>query len=166
MNFKNQFLIAAVLSGLTFLSARAAPPVFVDVPVCHWASASISAVSVEGAVPAQNINTAQNAVRQLFEGLQCGNADWVSRFVEGAPAGLSATATSKVLRSYSITFGKSSLNAGRASIALTVNLSYTTNNGVVTIKRSGTTRLNASDETGWKVVYASLSSLNLPFLPK
>ena len=166
MTFKNQLIIAAAISSLAGLSARAAPPVFIDVPVCHWASTAINAVAGEVAAPAKNVSTAQNAVRQMFEGLQCGNADWVSRFVEGAPAGLAATATSKVLRSYSITFGKSSLNAGTASIAFTVNLSYATNNGVVAIKRSGTARLNSSDETGWKVVYASLSSLKLPFLPK
>ena len=165
MTFKNQLIIAAAISSLAGLSARAAPPVFIDVPVCHWASTAINAVAGEVAAPAKSVSTAQNAVRQMFEGLQCGNADWVSRFVEGAPAGLAATATSKVLRSYSITFGKSSLNAGTASIAFTVNLSYATNNGVVAIKRSGTAQLNSSDETGWKIVYASLSSLNLPFLP-
>jgi hypothetical protein len=166
MNHKYPLIAAVVVSSLALLSARAAPPVFIDVPVCHWASTAISAVSVESAAPAKTVSTAQNAVRQMFEGLQCGNADWVSRFVEGAPAGLAATAASKVLRSYSITFGQSSLSAGTATVAFTANLTYTSASGVVTIKRSGTAQLNASDETGWKVVYASLSSLNVPFLPK
>lgn len=166
MTLKNPFIIAAAISSFALLGARAAPPVFVDVPVCHWASEAISAVSVESAAPAKTISTAQNAVRQLFEGLQCGNADWVSRFVEGAPTGLSATASSKVLRSYSLEFGKASVNGGAASVTFTANLTYNSASGLVTIKRSGTARLSASDETGWKVVYASLSSLNVPFLPK
>ena len=166
MTFKNQFIIVAAISNLAFLSARAAPTAFIDVPVCHWASTAINAVAGEVAAPAKNVSTAQNAVRQMFEGLQCGSADWVSRFVEGAPAGLSAAATSKVLRSYSLEFGKSVVNGANASVAFTANLSYTTASGVVTIKRSGTARLNVSDETGWKVIYASLSSFNLPFLPK
>lgn len=166
MTYKNQFIIAALISSLACLSARAAPTAFIDVPVCHWASTAINAVAGEVAAPAKSVSTAQNAVRQMFAGLQCGSADWVSRFVEGAPAGLAATATSKVLRSYSITFGKSVVNGANASVALTANLSYTTASGVVTIKRTGTAKLSVSDETGWKVVYASLSSLNLPFLPK
>lgn len=166
MTLKNQFIIATAISSLTLLSARAAPTAFIDVPVCHWASTAINAVAGEVAAPAKNVSTAQNAVRQMLEGLQCGSADWVSRFVEGAPAGLAATATSKVLRSYSIAFGQSSLSAGTASVAFTANLTYNAASGVVTIKRSGTVRLTSSDETGWKVVYASLSSLNLPFLPK
>lgn len=166
MTFKNQFIIAAAISSLAGLSARAAPPVFVDVPVCHWAATAINAVAGEVAAPAKNVSTAKNAVRQMFEGLQCGSADWVSRFVEGAPAGLAAIATSKVLRSYNLEFGKSVVNGANATVAFSANLSYTTSSGVTTIKRSGTARLNSSDETGWKVVYASLSSLNLPFLPK
>ena len=166
MTLKNQFIIAAAISSCAFLNARAAPPVFIDVPVCHWASTAINAVAGEVAAPAKNVSTAQNAIRQMFEGLQCGNADWVSRFIEGAPAGLSTTATSKVLRSYSLEFGKSVVNGAKASVAFNANLTYTTSSGVVTIKRSGTARLNSSDETGWKVVYASLSSLNVPFLPK
>ena len=166
MKFKNQLIIAAAISSLAFLGARAAPTAFIDVPVCHWASTAINAVAGEVAAPAKNVSTAQNAVRQMFEGLQCGSADWVSRFVEGAPAGLAATATSKVLRSYSITFGKANLNGGAASVAFTANLTYNSPSGVVTIKRSGTAKLNVSDETGWKVIYASLSSLNVPFLPK
>lgn len=166
MTRRNQFIIAAAISSFAFLSARAAPPVFVDVPVCHWASAAIYAVAGEVAAPAKTSSTAQNAVRQVFEGLQCGNADWVSRFVEGAPAGLAATATSKVLRSYNLEFGKANVNGGAASVAFTANLTYNSSSGVVTIKRSGTARLTASDETGWKVMYASLSSLNVPFLPK
>ena len=166
MKFKNQLIIAAAISSLAFLGARAAPTAFIDVPVCHWASTAINAVAGEVAAPAKTLSTAQNAVRQMFEGLQCGSADWVSRFVEGAPAGLAATATSKVLRSYSITFGKANLNGGAASVAFTANLTYNSPSGVVTIKRSGTAKLNVSDETGWKVIYASLSSLNVPFLPK
>ena len=87
MTLKNQFIIATAISSLTLLSARAAPTAFIDVPVCHWASTAINAVASEVAAPAKNVSTAQNAVRQMLEGLQCGSADWVSRFVEGAPAG-------------------------------------------------------------------------------
>ncbi len=166
MTVKTPLIIAAAISSFAFLNARAAPPVFVDVPVCHWASAAIYAVAGEVAAPAKDVSTAQNAVRQVFEGLQCGNADWVSRFVEGAPVGLASAASRKVLRSYSLAFGKANVNGGAASVAFTANLTYDAASGVVTIKRSGTARLNVSDETGWKVVYASLSSLNVPFLPK
>jgi hypothetical protein len=164
---KRTLLIAATLTAVTLLSARAEPTPFVDVPDCHWASASIN-ISVDRSIaaPAKSALTAQNALRQVFEGMQCGSADWVSRFVDAAPSGLAGIASQRAVRSFTLTFTKAVLNGAKASVGFNMTLTYALDSKVVTVKRSGTASLVANDETGWKVAYASLAGLNLPIFPK
>jgi hypothetical protein len=163
---KRFFAVAITALGLG-LVARAAPAPFVDVPVCHWASTAVNAVTAQDVqAPAKNAALAQNAVRQVFEGFQCGSADWVSRFVTGAPAGLSAAATSQPVRSFNIVFTNTTVTGNTARVAFRMTARIVNGNALSTVQRTGTAQLTASDETGWKVVYSSLLGLNLPFLPR
>ena len=164
---KIPLLIATTLTTATMLAARAEPTPFVDVPDCHWASNSIN-ISVDRnvAAPAKSALTAQNALRQVFEGMKCGSADWVSRFVEAAPSGLAGIASQRAVQGFNLTFTKAVLNGTKASLGFNMTLTYALNGKVVTVKRSGAANLVANDETGWKVAYTSLSSLNLPIFPK
>ncbi len=160
------FASIALLTAAT-LTARAEPTPFVDVPVCHWASTAINqAVDSNVPAPAKSAATAQNAVRQVFEGMQCGSSDWVSRFVEGAPGSLSGFAAQKLVRGFDVTFGKTVVNASKASVSFTATITYTASGKNVTVKRSGTAALTANEETAWRVAYSSLSKLDLPFFPK
>jgi hypothetical protein len=164
---KRPALIAVALTAVTLLNVRAEPTPFVDVPDCHWASQAIN-ISVDRSVatPAKTALTAQNALRQVFEGMQCGSADWVSRFVDAAPSGLAGIASQRVVRGFNLTFTKVVVNGAKASVGFNIALTYTQNGGAVTVKRSGTANLVANDETAWKVAYASLAGLNLPIFPK
>jgi phospholipase/lecithinase/hemolysin len=156
----------ALLVGVAFV-ARAEPTPFVDVPSCHWATTAINGVVAKD-VPAvaKNAATAQNAVRQVFAGMQCGDADWVSRFVDGAPSSLAGIVSQKVVRAFDVTFTKATVNASRASLSFNAVITYTLGARSVTVRRAGTATLTANDETGWRVVYTSLSSLDLPFFPR
>jgi hypothetical protein len=163
---KKLFLTTALLTGAFFV-ARAEPTPFVDVPACHWASEAINGVVARDVpAPAKNVANAQNAVRQVFAGMQCGDADWVSRFVEGAPDTVSTFATQKIVRGYDLSFTRSSVNGARASVSFNAVVTYAIGTRTLTVRRAGTATLTANDETGWKVTYASLSSLNLPFFPR
>jgi hypothetical protein len=164
---KNWIAAAALLTSAVVLVARAEPTPFVDVPACHWASAAINGVVARDVpAPTQNAALAQNAVRQVFAGMQCGDADWVSRFLEGAPDSVSAFAAQKVVRGYDLTFTRTTVSGARASVSFNALVSYALGTRTVTVRRNGTATLNANDETGWKVTYASLSGLDLPFFPR
>lgn len=163
---KPVFAVAVAALSLS-LAAHAAPAPFVDVPVCHWASTAVNAVTAQDVqAPAKNAALAQNAVRQVFEGLQCGSADWVSRFVTGAPAGLGAAATSQPVRAFNIVFTNTTLSGNTARVAFRMTATIRNGTATSTVQRTGTAQLTVSDETGWKVVYSSLLGLNLPFLPR
>ena len=163
---KNFLLTAALLTSFT-LGARAEPTPFVDVPSCHWASTAINGVVAKD-VPAvaKNASTAQNALRQVFAGVQCGDADWVSRFVTGAPSALSGVVAQKTLRSFDLRFTRTIVNGPRASLSFEVSVTYSTSSGSVTVRRAGTAALTTNDETGWRVAYTGLAGLNLPFFPR
>jgi hypothetical protein len=154
------------LTSVAFI-ARAEPTPFVDVPSCHWAADAINGVVARDVpAPAKNAATAQNAVRQVFAGMLCGDADWVSRFLDGAPGNVSTFATQKIVRGYDLNFTRATVNGARATVSFNAVVSYAIGTRVATVRRSGTVTLTANDETGWKVTYASLSSLDLPFFPR
>ena len=85
-------IVGAAISLVGLAQAQTA---YVDVPPCHWAVEAINTVSAGDKVtPAQSASNAQNAVRQVFEGMQCGNPAWTSKFIADAPSGLAALVSS------------------------------------------------------------------------
>jgi hypothetical protein len=156
-----KLFFGGVIVGLvTFAQAQTA---YVDVPSCHWAVQAINVVSSGDKVtPAQSSANAQNAVRQVFEGIQCGDPAWVKNFIANAPSGLDAQVIQKPMRSFSITFGRTTIDGNGATVAINLTLSLST--GVV--RRTATVSLSSDVKTAWKVNYASLAALNLSMFPK
>lgn len=133
---------------------------FVDVPPCHWASGAITQIAgSDRAQPESNARTAANALEQVFAGLQCGNTQWVARFVSNLPANFSVS--EGTVRSFSLRVLETRVQGQAATVRyqLTLNLA----SGAVT--RSGTARLTADPDSGWRVAYASLLEMRLPFFP-
>ncbi len=153
-------VVGAASALLGLVNAQTA---YVDVPACHWAVTAINTVSAGDKVtPAQSASTAQNAVRQVFEGMQCGDAGWTGRFIDGAPGTLAAIVTSKTLRGYQVVFGRTVVTGNSATVAVNLTLNLTT--GVQ--KRSGSLVLSSDQKSAWRVKYASLVGLNLTVFPK
>ncbi len=154
-------VIAAAALGLFGLAK--AQTAYVDVPSCHWAVAAINMVSAGDKVtPAQNASTAQNAVRQVFEGIQCGDAAWAGKFIVDAPNSFASLVSSKPVRGFQMTFGRTSVSGDNASVV--VNLTLTLASGVQ--KRTATLNLSSDAKAAWRVNYASLAALNLAVFPK
>lgn len=133
---------------------------FVDIPPCHWAAAAVAQVSsADRPRPDQSARLVANAFEQVFSGVQCGNAEWVSRFVNGLPASFSLA--EGTLRSFELQALETRIQGQSATLRyrLTLNLA----SGVVT--RTGTARLTADATSGWRVAYTSLLELKLPFFP-
>lgn len=153
-----------VLIGTASLFALAqAQTAYVDVPSCHWAVTAINTVSSGDKVtPAQNAANAQNAVRQIFEGIQCGDPAWSKKFIADAPTRLDAVIQSKPIKSFALTFGRTSISGTNASV--TVNLTLNLGNGAQT--RQAALALSSDTTSAWKVNYASLAALNLAVFPK
>ncbi|MFN3265321.1 MAG: hypothetical protein ACK41E_00615 [Deinococcales bacterium] len=144
-------------------SLAQAQTAYVDVPSCHWAVTAINIVSSGDKVtPAQNTSNAQNAVRQVFEGIQCGDPAWSKNFIAQAPSSLDALIKGKPLRSYTLTFGSTSIAGTTARVA--ANLSLTLASGVE--RRQAVFILSSDPKTAWRVNYASLAALNLAVFPK
>jgi hypothetical protein len=153
----------ALLTATSLLSLAHAQTAYVDVPSCHWAVAAINIVSGGDVVtPVQNASNAQNAVRQVFEGIQCGDPAWAKKFIADAPSSLDTQIKSKPLRSFAVTFGRTVVNGNTASV--TVNLSLNLSSG--TQRRNAVLKLSSDAKAAWKVSYASLSALNLAVFPK
>jgi hypothetical protein len=153
----------AASSAAFLLSLAHAQTAYVDVPSCHWAVSAINQVSSgDQPTPAQNASNAQNAVRQIFEGMVCGDSSYTKKFIADAPATLDALVKQKPLRSYVASFGRTVVSGNTATVA--VNLTLTLATGVQ--RRSATLSLIGDSKTAWKVSYASLTSLNLTVFPK
>jgi hypothetical protein len=153
-------LFSAAFGLLGLVKAQTA---YVDVPACHWAVAAINIVSAGDKVtPAQSASTAQNAVRQVFEGMQCGDPAWTNKFIAGAPSGLAALISSKPVRGFQLSFGQTTVSGKSATVV--VNITLTLNSGVQ--KRTGTLNLSSDNSAAWRVNYASLVALNLTIFPK
>jgi hypothetical protein len=158
---KIRWLLVGAAFGL--LGLAKAQTAYVDVPACHWAVAAINIVSAGDKVtPAQSASTAQNAVRQVFEGMQCGDPAWTNQFIADAPSGLAALVSSKPVRGFQLTFGQTTVSGKSATV--TVNLSVTLSSGVQT--RTGTLSLSSDNKAAWRVSYSSLAALNLVLFPK
>jgi hypothetical protein len=137
---------------------------FVDVPSCHWATEAINQISGEtSVVPAQNASTAANAFRQVFEGMKCADPNWTLRFIQNAPESLRAVIASDPLKGFSLPNMTTTVSSNTAKVNFKLNV--TLKNGL-SVARTGNAQLVADQKTGWKVVYSSLSALNLPVFPK
>lgn len=158
---KIRLLLLASAFGL--LGLAKAQTAYVDVPACHWAVAAINQVSAGDKVtPAQNASNAQNAVRQVFEGIQCGDPSWTGKFVADAPSSFAALVSSKPVRGFQMTFGRTTVSGNSANVL--VNLTLTLASGVQ--KRTGSLTLSSDAKAAWRVSYASLAALNLSVFPK
>lgn len=150
-------------TALGLLGLAKAQTAYVDVPSCHWAVAAINQVSAGDKVtPAQNASNAQNAVRQVFEGIQCGNPAWSGKFIADAPSSFATLVSSKPMRGFQMSFGRTVISGNSANVV--VNLSLTLASGVE--KRTGTLALSGDAKAAWRVNYASLAALNLTVFPK
>ena len=156
-------LFLAVASAAMIVSLAQAQTAYVDVPSCHWAVEAINQVSAgDKPTPAQSAGNAQNAVRQVFEGLQCGDPAWTQQFIVGAPSSLEALVKSKPIRGFALNFGLTVVN-GRAATIL-VDISLTLPSGIQ--KRSATLTLSSDAKAAWRVNYASLAALSIAVFPK
>jgi hypothetical protein len=151
-----------VFAGLGTQST--AQTAFVDVPSCHWATEAINQISGETSViPAQNASTAANAFRQVFEGMKCADPNWTLQFIQNAPESLRALIASDPLKGFSLPIVTATVSSNSAKVNFKLNI--TLKNGL-SIARTANAQLVADKKTGWKVVYSSLSALNLPVFPK
>jgi hypothetical protein len=159
------FLTISSLVVFGSLGTRStAQTAFVDVPSCHWATEAINQISGETAVtPVQNASTAVNAFRQVFEGVKCADANWTLRFIQDAPEALRALISSDPLKGFSLPNVRAVVSSNTANVNF--KLSVVLKNGL-NVARTGSVKLVADKQSGWKVVYSSLSALNLPIFPK
>ncbi|WP_027481270.1 hypothetical protein, partial [Deinococcus pimensis] len=92
---KRPFAVLTALLLVCLPSARAQDLVssggeLLDVPPCAPGAAEVRAMVEAGVLlgfPATPSELARNAVRQVFEGLRCGDVAWTTRFMSGVPQG-------------------------------------------------------------------------------
>jgi hypothetical protein len=165
MRTKMTFLTVSSLLAFASLNPQStAQTAFVDVPSCHWAVDAINQISGETPVtPVQNAGTAANAFKQVFEGVKCADPNWTLRFIQDAPESLRALISSDPLKGFSLPNVNATVSSNTANVKF--KLSVVLKNGL-SIARTGSVKLVADKQTAWKVVYSSLSALNLPIFPK
>ncbi len=149
-------IAALVLAG----TALASSP-FADVSPCHWATESIAEIAgqpdVDAAAARQSTYLAENAVRQVFEGLVCDDLAWSASFLVDVPPDVGPNAE---LEGFVLRDVRTSLAGARGTVAFTVD-------AVVdgqSVTRSGVAELVFADG-GWSVRYPSLAALGLPLFP-
>lgn len=152
-------LLAAWLSA-----ARAqGGPAFADVPPCHWAAEAVQRLAGTGifiGFPPDDAYLSTNALRQVFEGLRCGDHAWSLRFIDGGPEALREPGLPD-LEGFELEVQPAFIEAGRARLAfaLTAVIDGRTEvrEGVVDVRRT---------DAGWQVAYADLAALDLPIFPR
>ncbi|MBO1435754.1 hypothetical protein [Meiothermus sp. CFH 77666] len=157
-------ILALLLLGSLAL-AQGQPPAgtspFLDVPPCHWARAAVEAISRPdpNQRPQASALLAENALRQVFEGLKCNDPAWSERFLQNPTPSFGRSEAS--LRNFELSGVQTQVSGNQATIRfrLTAVLNGTT------LQRSSTARLFFAEQ-GWKVDYASLATLNLPVFPR
>jgi hypothetical protein len=156
--------ISSVLVFSGFTTQSTAQTAFVDVPSCHWATEAINQISGETTVtPAQNVSTAVNAFKQVFEGMKCADPNWTLQFIQNAPESLRALIAGDPLKGFSLPNVTATISSNTAKVNF--KLTVTLKNGL-SVARTGNAQLVTDKKTGWKVVYSSLSALNIPIFPK
>jgi hypothetical protein len=156
-------LLAALASMPWALSASAW---FEDVPPCHWAAAAVAEVAELGifiGFPSDGAYDSVNALRQVFEGLRCGDASWSLRFMQGAPArfGLAPAAD---LTGFALETTLLEMHDDRAIVSFALTAVVAEAGVERTEARSGTVTLR-SDGHGWRVAYGELAGLDLALFP-
>lgn len=156
-------LAGALAAGLSLAQDGAAPvrTPFPDVAPCHWAAAAVARIAGEPEVdPARaraSLRLAENALRQVFEGLRCDDLAWSARFLSGVPSGVGPRAR---LESYALRDVATRLDGDRGEIAFTLVARL----DGAELRRAGRAELEF-DGRGWRVRYDSLAALDTPLFP-
>ncbi len=133
---------------------------FVDVPPCHWARAAVEAIARPvAAAPQASSLLAENALRQVFEGLKCNDSVWSTRFLQNPAPSFGRAEVP--LDGFELQNTRVELMGNRATVRFNLTVAI----GGRPVRRSGTALL-VFTEAGWKVEYASLANLNLPIFPR
>ncbi|MEJ2292814.1 MAG: S-layer homology domain-containing protein [Deinococcales bacterium] len=142
-------------------------PAFADVPPCHWAASAVAKVAKAGifvGFPPDPAYLSVNALRQVFEGLRCADPAWSLRFLSGAPRAFAST-PGPALAAFTLDPTITSLSASSARISLQLTAVVAEAGGQRRLERTGS--VTATHGTaGWRVPYAELASLDLPFFPR
>ncbi len=156
-----KLIVLGLLGGLSFAQTQAGTSPFVDVPPCHWARAAIEAIARPdpNARPQPSALLAENALRQVFEGLKCNDPAWSERFLQNPAPGFGRTGVN--LSSFELSSIQTRLTGNQATLRFSL-LAVLDGNPV---RRSGEAQLVFGGQ-GWRVVYASLAALNLPVFPR
>ncbi len=102
---------------------------------------------------------AENALRQIFEGLRCNDPVWSERFLQNPPPGFGRTEVT--LSHFELSGVQTQLGGNQATIRF--GLSAVLDG--INLRRNGTVRLTFGEQ-GWKVDYSGLATLNLPVFPR
>lgn len=152
-----------IVCALALLSAPALAQrtPFADVAPCHWASGAVGGIAGTPDVDVEQARAsaylAENALRQVFEGLQCGDLGWSAGFMHGTPEG---TVSRGALDGYALDVRSLSLDGARGSVAF-----------ALTTRIDGVEAVQVADAElvfvgrSWRVAYASLAALGLPLFP-
>ncbi len=134
---------------------------FADVSPCHWATESLAGIAGTPEVDVEQARTstylAENALRQVLEGLKCGDLGWSAGFMSGTPEG---TVSNGELQSY--TLAVASVTLAGDSGSLDYSLTAVIDGGEVV--RAGIAELVFAGKR-WRVRYDSLAALGLPLFP-
>jgi hypothetical protein len=156
----NRLLIVCAFA-LLGSSALAQRTPFADVSPCHWASGAIGGIAGTPDVDVEQARTsaylAENALRQVFEGLQCSDLGWSAGFMHGTPEG---TVSQGALERFVLDVRSLLLDGGQGSVAFALT---TRIDGVETVQEADAELI--FEGRSWKVAYASLAALDLPLFP-
>ncbi len=155
-----KYLLVWVVVGLGSAFAQSPSP-FVDVSPCHWATDAVRSIAGEPQVSERQAlgsnYLAENSLRQVFEGLKCGDLAWSAYFMDGVPAG---TAPQGTLQNFALSGVSSSLSGNSGTVAFTVTATVDGQ----TYTKTGTAALTYAGDH-WQVSYPDLATLDLPVLP-
>lgn len=149
-------------------SDQTAFPVLLDVPPCVYAAEAVGRLTALGILqgfPTTPAELARNAVRQVFEGLRCGDVAWTTRFLAGVPQGYAAgvpTLGAPLKGGFEFTALETRVDGNRATVRY--RLRY--GGGAGATERGGSARLIPDADSGWRVEFASLQEGELPFFPR
>ncbi len=146
--------------------AAGGAPAFADVPPCHWAAAAVAKVARTGifvGYPPDPRYLSVNALRQVFEGLKCGDPAWSLRFLTGAPGTFAATGGPTLSR-FTLSPSVVSLSKTNARLAFKLTAVIDAGGAQRTLVRQGSVTATHTS-AGWRVAYADLAALDLPVFP-
>lgn len=153
-------------SGTATASAAPSSP-FVDVPPCHWAKKAVARVTRLGlfvGFPPDPGYDSVNALRQVFEGLKCGQPAWSMHFLAGVPHAF-ASSGDVSLAGFRLDPSIVSLGHGKARIAFRLTAVIDARGTQRTLERKGTVTASHG-RSGWQLPYAELAKLDLPVFPR